>query len=99
MRLLKDFLDKFDQIGVTTFIKNIEGENILMQQSRCNHIERIFNGKFIEMNYKDNENTLTNNIVINNNPYEIVSNTINDAEEAIAIFYDDVIINMIGYKK
>lgn len=96
IKLLKNLLDEFDQIGVISFIKDKEGKNVLMQQSICDSVERSFNGKYIELGNKDDSNIT--NILLCNNPNNIISDSINDSEESISLHYNDVVINMMGYK-
>lgn len=96
MKLLKDFLDEFDWIGVINFIKGNNGENIMMHQSLCNNVKRIFNGKFIELT--NSENAMATNILLCNNPSNIESSNVSESEKSILLHYDDKTINMMGYK-
>ena len=96
VRLLKNYLDKFDQIGVISFIKDSNGNNLLMHQSLCDKVKRIFNGKYIEI-YDDKSKN--NSVILRNNPYDIKSNKTNSSEEYISIHYKDDVINLMGYKK
>lgn len=96
VRLLKNFLDKFDQIGVVNFIKDKSGNNLLMQQSLCGNIKRVFNDKYVEISDDINKNNI---IILRNDPSNIESNKINLSEEQISIHYNDDVINLMGYKK
>lgn len=99
--MLKEILSQFKQIGVTNSMKGSDGKNILLQQSTCDHVERIFNGGFVELSNKNNSETLysPSKVILKNNPDNISITSVNEYEDRITLTYDDYNVQLMGYGK
>lgn len=96
--MLKELLDKFDQVEIVDFITDKNGKKIAMRQLFCNQIERIFNNNFIEMR-QENPGSITVKIIMDNSPENIEIKPIDEHKKSIKLTYRGREIDLIGHKK
>lgn len=96
--MLKELLDKFDQVEIVDFIIDKNGKRIMMCQLFCNRIERIFNNNFIEMRH-ENPDSIAVKIVMDNSPESVEIKRIDEHKESIRLTYGKKEIDLIGHKK